>query len=430
MFLTWRAPMLVVLGIGAVLLRPAMSTTAGWVALCIVAMVIDWWLAPRPSQLQLQRSGGTRTRPDTVLPTSLLISNTGRRRVRGWLRDAWQPSAGARGNRHPLDLPASTSHQVATTLVPMRRGMLRTDRVTVRTLGPLGLAGRQASSECTGRIRVWPAFPSMRHLPSRVARLRELDGRAALRIRGAGTEFDSLREYVRGDDVRSIDWRATARSAKVVVRTWRPERDRRIVVLIDSGRTSAARIGEVPRLDSELDAVLLLAALAQRAGDRVDVVAGDRVERVVLKGTHQADAFARLQDELSAIQPQLVETNWHRLTSAALQLGRQRSLMVLVTPIDPAVVLHSLVPALGSIARRHHVVIASVSDPELTEMAKTRTDTAATYAAAAAETAAQQRRDTIQVLNTLGVEVIDADSATLPPALADRYLALKAAGKL
>ena len=135
MFLTWRAPMLVVLGIGAVLLRPAMSTTAGWVALCIVAMVLDWWLAPKTAQLQVKRSGGTRTRPDTVLPTSLLISNTGTRRVRGWLRDAWQPSAGARGNRHAFDLPASTSHQVATTLVPVRRGMLRTDRVTVRS-GP------------------------------------------------------------------------------------------------------------------------------------------------------------------------------------------------------------------------------------------------------------------------------------------------------
>ena len=107
-------------------------------------------------------------------------------------------------------------------------------------------------------------------------------------IRGQGTEFDSLREYVVGDDVRSIDWRATARRADVVVRTWRPERDRRVVIVLDTGRTSAGRVGVDPtagdpsgwpRLDWSMDAALLLAALASRAGDHVDFIAHDRVPR-------------------------------------------------------------------------------------------------------------------------------------------------------
>ena len=97
-----------------------------------------------------------------------------------------------------------------------------------------------------------------------------------MRVRGQGTEFDSLREYVRGDDVRSIDWRASARNRNVVVRTWQPERDRRVVLVLDTSRTSAGRVDDVPRLDSAMDAALLLAALAARAGDRVDFVAGDR----------------------------------------------------------------------------------------------------------------------------------------------------------
>ena len=109
-----------------------------------------------------------------------------------------------------------------------------------------------------GLVRVLPAFPSIRHLPSRLARLRELDGRAAVRVRGQGTEFDSLREYVLGDDVRSVDWRASARSRSVVVRTWQPERDRRVVLVLDTGRTSAGRVDDVPRLDSAMDAALLL----------------------------------------------------------------------------------------------------------------------------------------------------------------------------
>ena len=95
-------------------------------------------------------------------------------------------------------------------------------------------------------VRILPPFLSRKHLPSRLAKLRELDGAIPVLIRGQGTEFDSLREYVVGDDVRSIDWRATARRADVVVRTWRPERDRRVVIVLDTGRTSAGRVGVDP----------------------------------------------------------------------------------------------------------------------------------------------------------------------------------------
>ena len=151
--------------------------------------------------------------------------------------------------------------------------------MTVRLPGPLGLACRQATLDVPGTVRSLPAFESRKHLPSRLARLRDLDGRAAVRVRGQGTEFDSLREYVRGDDVRSIDWRASARNRSVVVRTWQPERDRRVVLVLDTSRVAAGRIGDVPRLDSAMDAALLLAALAARAGDRVDFLAGDRTVR-------------------------------------------------------------------------------------------------------------------------------------------------------
>ena len=121
-----------------------------------------------------------------------------------------------------------------------------------------------------------PAFPSRKHLPAKLARLRELDGRTLVMIRGQGSEFDSLREYVVGDDVRSIDWRASARASDVMVRTWRPERDRQVVLVLDTGRTSAGRVGDAPRLDAAMDAALLLGVLASRAGDRVDLLAFDR----------------------------------------------------------------------------------------------------------------------------------------------------------
>ena len=124
-----------------------------------------------------------------------------------------------------------------------------------------------------------------------------------MQVRGPGTEFDSLREYVRGDDVRSIDWRATARRADVVVRTWRPERDRRVVIVLDTGRTAAGRVGVDPtagdpsgwpRLDWSMDAALLLAALASRAGDTVDFLAHDRVTRAGVFGATRTELLGRV----------------------------------------------------------------------------------------------------------------------------------------
>ena len=217
----------------------------------------------------------------------------------------------------------------------------------MRTLGPLGLAGRQGALDVPGTLRVLPAFPSIKHLPSRLARLRELDGRAAVRVRGQGTEFDSLREYVSGDDVRSVDWRASARSRSVVVRTWQPERDRRVVLVLDTGRTSAGRVDDAPRLDAAMDAALLLATLASRAGDRVSFVAGDLDVRSRLQGAHRRDGVEDLQNAMAGLQPVLAETNWRSLVGAVDSLGRQRALVVLLTALEPSAVRAACCPWSG-----------------------------------------------------------------------------------
>jgi uncharacterized protein (DUF58 family) len=314
--------------------------------------------------------------------------------------------------------------------VPDRRGDRRTDRVTVRSLGPLGLVARQAALRAPGTLRVLPPFHSRKHLPSRLARLRELDGRAAVRVRGQGTEFDSLREYVRGDDVRSIDWRASARSKDVVVRTWQPERDRRVVIVLDTGRTSAGRVGDVPRLDAAMDAALLLAALATRAGDRIDFVAGDRSVRARVKGRHGRDVVATLQDVMAELEPVLTETRWPTLVGALDNLGRHRALVVLLTPLEPSAVEQGLLPLIAPLTKRHQVLVGSVRDPALAVLAGGREDAVATYHAAAAEQAISRRDRTARLLRALGVDVLDADADHLPVALADHYLALKARGLL
>jgi uncharacterized protein (DUF58 family) len=428
--ITWRVPVLVLLGLGPVLLSPEPSTAWAWIGLVTLLVVVDVLLAPSRSSLSVVRSALGRVRQGEPTSTTLEVTSSSRRRVRGLLRDAWQPSAGATDNRHPLDLRPAGRQRFSTPLRPTRRGDLRAVRVTVRTLGPLGLAGRQGGLEVPGAVRALPAFPSVRHLPSRLARLRELDGRAAVRVRGQGTEFDSLREYVLGDDVRSVDWRASARNRSVVVRTWQPERDRRVVLVLDTGRTSAGRVRDVPRLDSAMDAALLLATLASRAGDRVSFVAGDLAVRSRIHGAHRRDVVGEIQEAMSGLQPVLGETSWRHLVGAVDAQSRQRALVVLLTPLEPSAVESGLLPLVGPLTARHRVLLASVRDPELDRLARTRGDARATYDAAAAEQAAARRDATGRLLSALGVEVLDADADDLPVALADHYLALKARGLL
>jgi uncharacterized protein (DUF58 family) len=317
-----------------------------------------------------------------------------------------------------------------TSLTPTRRGDRRTARVTVRCTGPLGLAARQRSLDVPGRVRVLPPFHSRKHLPSRLARLRELDGRAAVRIRGQGTEFDSLRDYVLGDDVRSIDWRASARSRNVVVRTWQPERHRRVLLVLDTSRTSAGRVDDVPRLDSAMDAGLLLAALASRAGDSVDFLAGDRQVRARVRAGARRDALPHVVEAMADLEPALVEADWSRLTSAVVSLGRQPALVVLLSALEPAAVEHGLLPALPTLAHRHRVVLASVRDPELDRMAARRGRPQDVYDAAAAEQVLADRARTAEILASVGVDVVDADADRLPVALTDHYLMLKGRGLL
>jgi uncharacterized protein (DUF58 family) len=430
MAISGRVPLLVLLGLLPVLARPAASTVWLWALLVLLLVLADWLAAPSPAALTVTRIPVGSVRLGQPVEAELVIANTGRRGMRGLLRDAWQPTAGASGNRHRLRLAPGDGARLRTALLPRRRGDLRALGVTVRSRGPLGLAARQRTREVPGAVRSLPPFDARKHLPSRLARLRELDGRSAVRIRGQGTEFDSLREYVRGDDVRSIDWRASARNRNVVVRTWQPERDRRVVLVLDTSRTSAGRVDDVPRLDSAMDAALLLAALASRAGDRVDFVAGDRRIRSARRAAGARDVVATLQDAMADLDPEIVEADWTGLAGAVTGLGRQRALVVLLTPLEPSAVEEGLLPVLPALTRHHRVVLASVRDPALDRMARRRETLDEVYDAAAAEQVLARRRRTADLLRALGVDVVDADADRLPPALADHYLGLKARGLL
>ncbi|MFI9322297.1 DUF58 domain-containing protein [Kitasatospora aureofaciens] len=436
MALTGRTALIAALGALFVgLLLPSWVGIGAVTGAVLLAVLTDLVLAAPVRSLRIVRGGATTVRLGDTASVELTVTNPSGRPLRALIRDAWAPSAWRPGtaetaSRHTLAVPGGERRLAVSVLAPSRRGDHHAHRVTVRSLGPLGLAGRQGSHHVPWTVRALPPFHSRKHLPSRLARLRELDGRTSVLTRGQGTEFDSLREYLPGDDVRSIDWRASARRHTVAVRTWRPERDRHILVVLDTGRTSAGRVGDAPRLDAALDAALLLTALATRAGDRVDLLAHDARKRAAVIGSSPSEILPAFTNAMALLEPALHETDMRSLVSTALRMAPHRSLIVLLTGLDAAPVEDGLRPLLPLLTKRHEVVLASVADPHLDVLAAGRGTVEAVYGAAAAERTRADRRHTADRLTRHGVTVLDAPPAQIAPALADTYLALKAAGRL
>jgi uncharacterized protein (DUF58 family) len=430
MYITVWSVVLAALGAVPALLTQSRTATWLWLVGVAVLALLDAWLAPSPTKVGVRREVPKSVRLTEHTSAHLEVVNQGKRRIRGAIRDAWEPSAGATGNRYPLALRAGEVARLTTALTPSRRGDRHAHHVAVRSEGPLRLAGRQRTIPLRDTLRVLPEFASRRFLPSRLQRLREIDGNTTVHLKGAGSEFDSLREYVIGDDVRTIEWRATARRADVVVKTFRPERDRRVFVLLDTSRLSAVRVGAAPRLDASIEASLLLAALAAKAGDRVQVTAFDREERARAAGSSGASVIPTLAHVIAPVEPALVEPDWQGVLRLAQERLGQRALIVLLTTVDTSAVDSGLLDCVTALTRDHLVMIASVADPDLDEMLAGREETHDLYTAGAAARTMLERDAIGMRLRGLGAEVLTALPDDLAPAVADRYLALKASGRL
>jgi len=437
--ITWRVPALVaVLGGATLWWVPApwqvLVAILGLVALLVA---VDWVLAAPAGEVALRRSGPTQVRLGESATVALSLTNESVRTMRALVRDAWVPSAGpSEPYAHQLDLDPGETATIETTLTPTRRGDRPAVRVFIRTYGPFGLAFRQTTRRRSAALtppwtlRALPEFASRRFLPEKLSRLRVIDGQVVTRGRGVGTEFDSLRDYVIGDDPRSIDWRGSARREHVVVKQWRPERDRRVLCVIDTGRTSAGRIGDEPLLDAAIDAALLLATLASHADDRVDLLAIDTETHANVSSSSKRTLLPKLVDAMAPLQPALVETDFGRVVAEVLTIERKRALVVLFTTLDPGALGEGLLPVLPSLVARHTVVVAAVHDPALDALAGSRGDAPVLFTAAAAERGLAELRRVRAALTRYGVHVVDAPAETFASAVADKYLDLKAAGKL
>jgi uncharacterized protein (DUF58 family) len=418
---TWRLVVAAAVGSLVVLVLPVPPPAGLWVVngALLVAAVVDWLLAARPDELEVERE------LPGIVPLGAEARIVWRVAHRG-------PGRLGVGGRARVVVPVRGRAVAATTVRPGRRGRFTPTEVVLRIEGPLGLVARQGRRRLPGVLRVYPPFDSRDEAELRVNKARILEvGLRSAQGRGGGTEFDSLREYGVDDEFRRIDWAATARSGKPIVRTYRAERNQTVLLLLDSGRTMAGRVAEVPRLDHAMDAVMLLTSLATRLGDRAGLVAFDREVRAVVAPGHARDQLSRVSEAMYQLQPLLAESDYRGAFAETLARFRRRAMLVVLTELAEQAVSETLLPALPLIARDHLVMVASVADPEVRGWAlATPTEPGAAYRKAAAVATLADRRRTVARLRGLGAVVVDAPPGRLAPDLADAYLRVKATGRL
>lgn len=364
------------------------------------------------------------------------LRSTARRRLRISCADELAPSLRAAGRRFRVTVPAGGAVSVGTTIRPIRRGSFELSELTLRIDGRLGLGSRQRTVPLSTALRVHPPFRyrDEAELAVRRARVMEIGSRTARGL-GGGTEFEQLRDYGPDDEFRRIDWTATARAGRTIVRTYRAERNQRVLVMLDNGRTMAGRVDGVPRVEHAIDAAMMLTAVATRLGDRCGLVAFDRKVRAVVPPSQRPSQLTAVTEAMFDLEPELAESDYAGAFAEVLARFRRRSMLVLLTDLVDHAVEESLLPALPLIARTHLVVVGAVRDPQVGRWASGGDsgdvdDATAVYRQTAAVMSEAGRRRTIARLRGMGATVIDEPSSRLPGALTDAYLDLKAAGRL
>ena len=401
-------------------------------AVLVAIGVADAFAGARPRDLLI-----TREHPPVVVMgrTANLtwnVTNDGKRPARFRIADELAPSLGAETRRAGATLAPRGTATLTTVIHPSRRGRFTMSEVVVRTVGPLGLMARQQRRELPTVLRIHPPFKSRDEAELRIRRARVLEvGLRSARGLGGGTEFEQLREYSPDDEFRRVDWAASARAGKPIVRTYRPERNQTVMVLLDNGRLMAAKVGGVPRLEHAMDATIMLTAVATGLGDKIGLITFDQEVRSIVAPARHRDQVSRVTEAMFDLEPVLAESDYHQAFRHTLARFRRRSLLVILTDLAPGAVTDSLLPAMPMITRTNLVVVGSVRDPSITRWSQdAAADGPEAYRKVAAMTALAERDRLIVGLRALGVTVIDAEPGRLAPALADVYINVKSTGRL
>lgn len=313
------------------------------------------------------------------------------------------------GRERALVIPASSAVQDDVLYAPVHRGKVTAGRLYLRVLGPWGLVWRQGKRELPWAVVVYPSLLSaaLRALPAQAQRRREAGFRNIRRI-GEGRVFESLKEWVPGEEPRTIDWKATARRGKPMARQYEDERRQHVMIVLDAGRLLTAETEGRARLEYAIDAVLHLAHSAVGHDDNVGLlVFADEILQYVPPARGRR-ALRSVLDALAGVEGRLVESNYPAAFAYLAARNRKRALTVLFTDVIDRTASDAVVLQAGSLRPRHLPLAVVLRDPGLERLGSARPDTVdAAYQRAAAEELLQAREEALAELRGHGVLVVD-----------------------
>ncbi|GAB4140941.1 MAG: DUF58 domain-containing protein [Cyanobacteria bacterium J069] len=325
-----------------------------------------------------------------------------------------------------LALMPQQSQEITYTVFPKRRGAYAWGDLYLRQLGAWGLAWHDWRIPQPASVAVYPDLIGLRELSLRLTLQTSGNIRKARRM-GMGTEFTELRDYSTGDDLRFVDWKATARKSRLLVRVLEPEQEQTLVILLDRGRLMTAQVAGLARFDWALNAALALAVAGLHRGDRVGVGVFDRQMHTWIppeRGSHQ---LPKLLAQLTPIEPVLQEPDYLAAVTTLAQRQTRRALVVLLTDIIDQTASAELFGAMTHLAPRHLPFCVALRDRQIDQRAnQPAEDVQNAYSRAVALDLLAQRQLALAKLKQRGILILDAPADQISTQLVDRYLQLKA----
>jgi uncharacterized protein (DUF58 family) len=384
-----------------------------------------------------ERLGVSRAAPAAVSVGRMAVvdyewNNPGARRVTALVRERLPDQFGhPSGADRRLELRPRERLAEHLEVTPVPRGHATGGTLSLRVRGPLGLVWRQESRSLPWDVTVFPNLQGavLRALPP-AARRREA-GLREVRYLGAGRLFESLREWVPGDDIRLVDWKATARRGKTIARQYEDERRQQVLLMLDAGRLLTADTGDGPRLEAAVAAALRLAAAAVEHDDDVGIlIFADTIQRYVPPARGRR-ALRAVLDALAGAEGRIAESDYPGAFRYLAARSRKRALTVLFTDVIDRTASEALVAHAATLRPRHLPLAVTLRDPALERAATARpVQLQAAFERAAGEELLQAREEALTVMRRQGVLVLDVAPRAAADAVVQRYLQLKRRGML
>ena len=417
------------------LLPGSAGRIVGWTLLGLVAVaaVVDAIALPTADDLTIERTAPTSIGIGDHAPSEYVVHSRWGLPLRARLADDLPAAVGGSGaGETELFLPARGFAHLTTQLTGMTRGRFALGGVALRVRTRLGLVARRMRWLPDDAILVTPSVANVRRFRLLAIQHRLYEaGVRAVRQRGEGRSFASLREYVVGDDPRHIDWKATARRGKAITREFTIEQSQSVFCLIDSGRSMTQLAGTYTRFEHALSAALVLTDVASSAGDRVGTLVFDDEVRTFVPAQRGQTALRAVRNALIPVRATLTEPDYAAAFRFLAARQRRRALIVFFTDVIDARASRALIAHVARSAARHLVVVVALRNDAIVDAATPAAlNEKSLYESAAAEELIAARAEAIERMRAAGVTVLDVSPSGMTAAVVNRYLEIKARGTL